>query len=150
MTDVIHHIPDLDQLFQTLYKKLKNYGKICILTESHEQIQTRWFNRYFKSLNKIEMNRYPDISQIIQSANLNELLLFETQTRNDGSRNTVDELFIKMVEEKNYSMFRLLDDMEYNEGLSKLKADKGKMIDSENHGETLLWFQKKSPTNTSN
>lgn len=142
MTDVIHHIPDLNRLFCTLNKKLKKNGTICILTESHEQIETRWFNRYFKSLIQIEKSRYPDISEIVNSAKTNGLTLIENQIRYYKGNYIIDSVFIKTVEEKNYSMFRLLDNTEYNEGLAKIKTDKGKTVESMNHGETLVWLQK--------
>ena len=142
MTDVIHHIPNLDQLFKTLQIKLKENGKKCIITESHDQIKSRWYNKYFASLVKIEQNRYPDISTILYNANANKLVSIENQIKYSGNINIVDDYFIEMVEEKNYSMFRLLGETEYKEGLMQLKSEKGKSIISENHGETLVWLKK--------
>ena len=147
MTDVIHHVPDLDKLFETLNEKLKENGKICIVTESHDQIKSRWYNKYFKSLVTIEQKRYPDISKIIINANKHKLVSLENKNKLSRNINIVDDYFIKMVEEKNYSMFRLLEEKEFNEGLIQLKSDKGKSIVSEKHGETLVWLQKMKTSN---
>ena len=55
-----------------------------------------------------------------------------------------------MVKEKNYSMFRQLDDEEYRKGLIELRKDINKTIVSEPHGESLVWLKKvKRPTTAS-
>jgi ubiquinone/menaquinone biosynthesis C-methylase UbiE len=69
MTDVIHHIPDLNAMFGEFYRVLKPNGKICILTESHDQIETRYWSAYFPATVTAEKERYPDISDIILAAN---------------------------------------------------------------------------------
>jgi ubiquinone/menaquinone biosynthesis C-methylase UbiE len=42
MTDVIHHIPELDVMFTEIKRVLKASGKLCILTQSHRQIEHRF------------------------------------------------------------------------------------------------------------
>ena len=141
LTDVIHHIPDLNCLFDLLCKKIKYDGIICILTSSHEQIETRWYNKYFPSLSNNEKRRYPDIDQIIHCAQKNGLSLKEVELINPGNRNIVTKEFIKMVEQKNYSMFQLLNENEYQKGLESMKLDIGKEITGEVY-ETLVWLTK--------
>jgi SAM-dependent methyltransferase len=140
MTDVIHHVPDLELLFRVLSSKLKRTGVICILTESHAQIESRWYNAYFPSLEGNEKKRYPDIDTIVKCAALSGLSHYELQNKKGGDKEIVSAVFIRMVEEKNYSMFRLLDQTEYAVGLGKLKSDLGKEVNTNAHGETLLWL----------
>lgn len=142
MTDVIHHVPDLDMLFKSLYRTLKRGGKLCIVTESYKQIESRWYNAYFPSLASNEKKRYPDISEILTHAQKNRFSHMEEQTRLTGNKDKVSNHFIKMVEEKNYSMFRMLDANEYDKGLSRLRKDIGKETVSKDHAETLVWLGK--------
>lgn len=142
LTDVIHHIPDLEILFYNLYNKLAANGCICILTESHKQIEKRWYNVYFPSLIKIEKKRYPDIPKIYSYAKKAGFIILEPDIRKDNLNKIVDENFIKMVEEKNYSMFKLLDEIEFNSGLKDMKKDLGKTVSIKGHSETLVWLMK--------
>jgi len=142
MTDVIHHVPDLDSLFKNLSKKAKDKGKICIKSQSWKQIEKRWFNRYFPSLEEIEKKRYPNIDAIIDAAKNYELILEKIEIMKYPEENKIDELFIRNVEEKNYSMFRLLDDPEFKDGLAKLKNDIDKIIIEREAGESLVWLNK--------
>jgi ubiquinone/menaquinone biosynthesis C-methylase UbiE len=43
MTDVIHHIPDIAAMFTEIGRVLKSGGSLCIVTESHEQIDNRFY-----------------------------------------------------------------------------------------------------------
>ncbi|GAK52409.1 hypothetical protein U14_03660 [Candidatus Moduliflexus flocculans] len=142
MTDVIHHIPDLSALFATLWKKLRADGMVAIVTESHQQIETRWYNRYFPSLATNERQRYPDIEEIEAEAIRQGFVAEGRQIKESEPTATISEHFIRMVEEKNYSMFRLLDHEEYQAGLARLKQEKGKTLSADNHGETVVWLRK--------
>jgi len=143
MTDVIHHVPDIEEMFLELHRVLKPGGLICILTESHRQLETRFFVKHFPSTVDVEMRRYPDISDIVDAAkiaNLNEHKIIVTDKDSDV---IVSEEFLKQVENKGYTMFRLINDADYNVGLNKLKRDfEDKTIIKCSHGETLLWLQK--------
>lgn len=149
MTDVIHHVPDLNILFANLYNKLDNNGFVCILTESHKQIETRWYNKYFKSLVSNEKNRYPDIIDIIKSAEIQGFELYCVDILNHGNTYKVTSVFVKMVEEKNYSMFRQLSEAEYQTGLKELRKDLNRTIPCEIHGESIIWLVKKNRPTTS-
>lgn len=142
MIDVIHHIPDLNQMFNELSRTLKNNKMLCIVTESYKQIENRFYNKYFPSLIKNEKKRYPDIDLIIDFANKSLLKLTELQKIKNPKSTTISKSFIRLVEEKGYSMFRQLDENEYNEGLNKLKKECGKETNSNGSGETLIWLKK--------
>jgi ubiquinone/menaquinone biosynthesis C-methylase UbiE len=142
MTDVIHHVPDLNILFNNLHKKIKQNGLVCIVTEGWKQIENRWYNKYFPSLSKNEKNRYPDIEKIIKSSIENGLKFETLEIKNNPEKNVITDYFIKLVEEKNYSMFRMLENDEYITGLNNLRNDKGKIIETKDAGESLIWFKK--------
>jgi SAM-dependent methyltransferase len=142
MTDVVHHVPDLDLLFETLCAKLSAGGLVCVVTESHAQIEARWYNAYFPSLAANEKSRYPDIAELERKAAMAGLVPAEIEVYDHAGPNAVDASFLRMVAEKNYSMFRLLGEAEYEAGCAALKADEGKSILSPGAGETLLWLEK--------
>lgn len=142
MTDVIHHVPDISSMLLELRRVLKDRGLLCVVTESHAQIDGRFYNRYFPSLAKNEKRRYPDVAEIISKANDAGLFSSEIEILSSSMPSQVSETFIKNVAEKNYSMFRLLSDLEFTAGLLALTSDLGRSFESSSAGETMLWFRK--------
>jgi SAM-dependent methyltransferase len=141
MTDVVHHVPDLDLLFETLRAKLSTGGLLCIVTESHAQIEARWYDAYFPSLAANEKSRYPDIAELERKAAMAGLVPAGKAVAGHPGPNVVDAEFLRMVAEKNYSMFRILGEAEREAGYAALKGDEGRVILSPGAGETLLWFE---------
>ena len=141
MTDVIHHVPDLLSMFSELRRVIKSDGRLCVVTESHEQIEGRFYNCYFPSLAANEKSRYPDISNIVETAERVGFVVNETEILFPSSYAVIDKNFVKNVEEKNYSMFRLLDKKEFIKGLQKVKNDLGRAFERNNSGETLIWLK---------
>lgn len=142
MIDVIHHIPDLNQMFNELSRTLKNNKMLCIVTESYKQIENRFYNKYFPSLIENEKKRYTDIDLIISCASRSLLKFIELQKVDNPKLTTISKSFIRLVEEKGYSMFRQLNENEYTEGLNDLKKECGKKTNSNGSGETLIWLKK--------
>ena len=143
MTDVIHHVPDMKMMFSEFRRVLKQGGLVCILTESHRQLETRFWAKYFPTTVAVEKKRYPDISDIMgaaETAGFDEHKIISTDT---VSEFVVSEDFIKLVENKGFSMFRLIEEADYQTGLASLRKDfEEKTIIHSNHGETLLWLRK--------
>jgi len=141
MTDVIHHVPDMRLMFSQFRRVLKRGGLVCILTESYRQLETRFWVRYFPTTVAVEKRRYPDISDITaaaQTAGFNEHKVVTTDA--DGEM-VITEDFIRLVENKGYSMFRLIEEADYQAGLTALKKDyKTNTAIYNNHGETLVWL----------
>lgn len=142
MTDVIHHVTDRDHLFRTLFASLKPGGLVAILTESHAQIDSRWYNAYFPSLASNEFSRYPDIGEIGEAASHAGFIALANDVRDSTRDVVVGDEFIQNVREMNYSMFRNLGDDEYRKGLAALERDRGLTIPSRCHGETIVWLKK--------
>ncbi len=142
MTDVVHHIPDLGKMFSELERVLRPGAMLCIVTESHQQIESRFYNRYFPSLEKKEKERYPDVPEIIEAALHGGFSHDETRVLQASGPTVVSESFIRNAAEKNFSMFRRLEEREFQEGLAKLKGDLGKTFERSSAGETLIWLRK--------
>ena len=143
MTDVIHHVPDINAMFTEFHRVLKSNGKICILTESHEQIGTRFWSAYFPATITVEKERYPDISDIIFAANQCGFAASESVNTDNEHTLTISSDFVELVENKGFSMFRLISDEDFANGLKRLKEDcENKVEITSTHGETFLWLQK--------
>lgn len=142
MTDVIHHVPDIAKLFTELQQVLKKSGKICIATESHEQIENRFIVDYFPAAAEADKQRYPTIEEIICSAHKSGLQHLKTQMLGKEVVE-VDAGFLELVQNKGYSMLQMISEEEYKAGLEKVKADveKGE-VTKVNSGATLVWLTK--------
>jgi ubiquinone/menaquinone biosynthesis C-methylase UbiE len=141
MTDVIHHVPDLRLMFQTIKRVLKPKGTLCIVTESHAQIEGRFYNRYFPSLAIIEKQRYPDVEAIVHQAEFGGFCLSFVEIRAAPASASVSDSLIKTVEEKNFSMFRLISNEEHEHGLKRLKKDLGSVYKTPEAGDSLIWLE---------
>ena len=143
MTDVIHHVPDISSMFKDFFRVLKQSGKVCILTESHKQIETRFWSAYFPATVTAEKNRYPDIPEIILAAEQWGFTVDENMKTDCEQSLTISSEFVNLVENKGFSMFRLISEEEFSHGLKLLKQDyENKVEIKSNHGETLLWLAK--------
>ncbi len=143
MTDVIHHIPDIGIMFTEIARVLKNRGKICIVTESHNQIDNRFYVKYFPSTAIVDKERYPDIDVIIKEAKSHSLNHIKNTILGDNHETLVTSDFAELVRNKGYSMFHLIPDDEYKLGLDQLERDlKSGPIRYINSGETLVWLNK--------
>lgn len=148
LTDVIHHVPDLPCMFAELWRVLKPEALLCVATESWEQIEARFYNHFFPSLIPSEKKRYPEIGKIIVCAAGRGFRHLGTEILPGAESRTVTREFIRNVEEKNYSMFRLLDLAEYAQGLAAIQRQEGRTFDQSGTGDSLVWFQKQSPNQT--
>ncbi len=144
MTDVIHHIPDIGVMFAEISRVLKTDGNLCIVTESHAQIDNRFYVKYFPSTAIVDKGRYPDISDIISTAKKQPLKHVKNIITGNSIEVSINSDFIELVKNKGFSMFHLIPDDEYIEGLKQLEADIADgSINTRTSGDTLVWFRKK-------
>lgn len=141
LIDVIHHVMNLGSLFSELRRVLKPGSYLCIVTESHKQIQNRFYNNYFPSLSDCEKRRYPDISDIVDVAEEFGFFLENTEILPAPPIIQITERVVRTVIEKNFSMFHYLDGLEFADGLRVLRKDLGKRIEVPGRGETLIWMK---------
>ena len=130
-------------MFTELMRVLKPGGLVCILAESHHQLETRFWVEFFPTTVEVEKKRYPDIPVIVETAKAVGFHEYETVITDTESETIISENFLKLVENKGYSMFKLIDEQDYQTGLSSLKeAFENKAVIHSNHGETLLWLKR--------
>ena len=143
MTDVIHHVPNIGIMFNELARVLKVGGKICIVTESHKQIENRCFVKYFPSTALVDKERYPDIDEIINEAIAHSLGHIKNTIRDENRETLITSDFLELVRNKGYSMFHLIPNDEYLQGLNQLEQDLlSGPIKCISSGETLIWLKK--------
>lgn len=143
MTDVIHHIPDIDKMHSEISRVLKKNGKLCIITQSHRQIDKRYMSEFFPATAIVDKQRYPDIEQIISSAKKNNLKFIKENTIGEDQEIELGKHYLELIEKKGYSMLHLISEEEFNTGLQTVK---NKMINGnifrKSAGDTLVWFEK--------
>ena len=143
MTDVIHHIPDIRRMFNEIYRVLKPQGKVCIVTQSHRQIEARPIVQFFPGTARVDRQRYPDIDEIICAAQPGGLVSLKQETLFEGDPVELGPDYLELVRKKGYSMLHLLTDQEYQAGLHSLEnALKQGPVNARAAGETLVWFTK--------
>lgn len=143
MTDVIHHIPNLGIMFSEIARVLKPNGKLCILTESHKQIDNRFYVKYFPSTAIVDKERYPDIDEIITEAEDHSFIHIKNVITDESNESLVTTDFVELVRNKGYSMFHLIPNDKYLHGLEQLEHDvKSGPVKYINSGETLIWLKK--------
>ena len=143
MTDVIHHIRDLDRLFAELKRVLRPFGRICIATQSHRQIGLRPIAEFFPGTVIVDRKRYPDIDVIEQAGQAAGLHTYKVETLGEGQPVTIDHAFLELVEQKGYSMLHLIPIEELLAGVRLLKKHlENGPITARQAGATLVWFMK--------
>jgi ubiquinone/menaquinone biosynthesis C-methylase UbiE len=143
MTDVIHHVPEIGAMFAEINRVLKEKGRVCIVTQSHQQIENRPIARFFPGTVAVDKRRYPDIPEVIANAEDQGLKLVKNAVLNENAKIELGQEFLELVKKKGYSMLHLLSEEEYREGLMGLKNKlmNGKII-AGSAGETLVWLTK--------
>jgi ubiquinone/menaquinone biosynthesis C-methylase UbiE len=143
MTDVIHHVPDIRAMFAEILRVLKPGGSVCIVTQSHKQIEARPIVQFFPGTVRVDKQRYPDIDVIITAAQANGLRPAGQNLLSEGQEVELGAEYLELVRKKGYSMLRLLSDAEYESGLRALEeALRDGPIAARLAGDTLVWFIK--------
>lgn len=141
MTDVIHHIPDLDSIWAEIARVLRPGAQACVVTQSHEQIAGRAIARFFPGTVAVDQARYPTIERIVASAATAGLHTEHVETLAYGTEVAIDSDFLRLAEKRGYSMLHRLDDDAYAAGLAMLReALAGGPFKVPTAGETLVWL----------
>lgn len=145
MTDVIHHVPDIRAMFCEIYRILRLSGKVCIVTQSHRQIEARPTARFFPGTARVDKERYPDVDAIVAAGQYGNLKYLKQEVLFEGEPVELDADYLELARKKGYSMFHLLSEPEYQTGLHSLEiALQQGPVKAESAGETLVWFVKGS------
>ena len=88
------------------------------------------------------VHHVPDIPEIERRAAMAGFRCAGTEIKANPGPHVVDGAFLRMVGEKNYSMFKLLSEAEYESGYAAMRTEEGRIFISPGAGETLLWLGK--------
>ncbi|MTI68564.1 MAG: methyltransferase domain-containing protein [Firmicutes bacterium] len=144
MTDVIHHIKDIEKMFLEFQRVLKDGGKVCISTQSHRQIDLRYMTEFFPSTALVDKKRYPDIEKLIKLAEENGFKFLKKQVIGEGENIKLGDRYLELLQKKGYSMLHLISEKNYKKGLNKVKEKmKEGTIIRKSAGGTLIWLTKK-------
>jgi len=142
---MIHFVDDLDSLFMNLSRVCKEGGRIVIVTQSHKQVDARFYNRYFPSLAGIDKQRYHEPERIISVAEKNGFFAQGVQDYISGEDLVIDDSYFNLVRDKSFFVLRLLPEDEFNKGMvlfeQEMKQNGGQFI-APFAGWTLVTLQK--------
>jgi len=144
--DVIHLITDINLLAKKLHIRCNNGAKIAIVTKSQEQIRNRkYINDFFPKITEKDLKRYREIDMLIEAF---QDVGFECHKSEEYKENTdrkIDLNFLDNVRNKCFSMFELIHEDDFNEGIRKLEEalnKAGGTITEQYTGKTILFFSK--------
>lgn len=121
MTEVIHHLPDLHSSIEDIFRVLERGGSLCIVTQSHEQVDGRMTSRFFPATAEIDKKRYPDID-VIEGAMLKSGFK-EIEPKEYLFRPTKQGVeYLNTVQNRGYSMLHKITREEYERGVKDLEA----------------------------
>ncbi|MHA1925049.1 MAG: class I SAM-dependent methyltransferase [Candidatus Thorarchaeota archaeon] len=142
MTEVVHHLPSMDDAMREMSRVLRIGGRLCIVTQSHKQIEERMTSRFFPATVDIDKKRYPDIPEIEQC--MKQKSLTNTWTRSFKFAPIIlGQEYLDTVSRKGYSMLHKILNSEYQEGLEALQRSfaKREQLDYA-AGYTYVWAEK--------
>jgi ubiquinone/menaquinone biosynthesis C-methylase UbiE len=139
MTEVVHHLPDAERAINEIFRVLRNGGSLCIVTQSHKQIEGRMTSRFFPATIKVDQARYPDIDVLeswLLAAGFNRVILREYAFRPVR----LGEDYLTTVSKHGYSMLHKISDDDFNRGLIELRAayQRGEKL-TYSAGYTFVW-----------
>jgi len=126
MVDVIHHIKDINTMFQSIKRVLKENGLIIIFSDNHEHIRNRLTTKYFPETLEGELKRYQDTPEIIQSLSAEGFKQIDSGVLEIGKDFSYGAKLIEIASKKGYSMFGMISDTAIIDGIDRIKKDMSK------------------------
>ena len=141
--DVIHHFPSLFNFFESISNYICEDCRMVISTESNEQLKEKYWNQYFPSLFSVDTRRFHTTKDIIKIGTGFGWKWISTHIIEEEKCEKIPDSLYSRVKEKTLSALHLLDDDEYNSGLTELEKDyRIKRIIEIKEGYTLITFKK--------
>ncbi|MFQ5834003.1 MAG: class I SAM-dependent methyltransferase [Candidatus Thorarchaeota archaeon] len=142
MTEVVHHLSSLELALQEMQRVLKPGGHLCVVTQSHEQIEQRMTSRFFPATVEVDKARYPDIPMIEQGMSNSG---FNEVWSNSFKFTPIilGEDYLNTVSRMGYSMLHKIGEEDYQRGLRELRLvyERGEQLDY-SAGYTFVWGSK--------
>jgi ubiquinone/menaquinone biosynthesis C-methylase UbiE len=142
--DVIHFIEDIHKLLSEFCRISKTKSRVFIATQSHKQLESRIYSKYFPSTTAIDKLRHHDISNLISISESCRFSLVSVQDYLNNTDFLVDENYFKLIKNKSFYVLRLITEEEFENGIKSLEIDlkNGSFIDKF-PGRTLITLEKK-------
>jgi len=142
MTEVVHHFPSLEPAMMETLRVLKIGAYLCIVTQSHRQIEQRMTSRFFPATVDVDKARYPDIP-VIESAMLEAGFSEITSKSYRFAPIILGPEYLETVSRKGYSMLHKIGDDAYQKGLESLRLayERREQLDYA-AGYTFVWGAK--------
>ncbi|GAG57997.1 unnamed protein product [marine sediment metagenome] len=121
LTEVIHHLPDPSSSTADIHRVLETGGAVCIVTQSHKQIDGRMTSRFFPASARVDKERYPDVDVIEEymlTSGFNRVSTKEYKFR----PTQLGEEYLNTARNRGYSMLHKISQEEYERGLQALEA----------------------------
>lgn len=134
MTEVLHHLKNMELAVLEIYRVLKNNCWMCIATQSHEQIEHRMTSRFFPATVLIDKSRYPRIEKLKEI--LSRTGYYDIKSKSyEFTPVQLGVEFLQTIKMRGFSMLHKITDEEYEKGVADLKS-------AFSNGETLLYTPK--------
>lgn len=132
MTDVVHHLSNLDSTLIETHRVLNQGCSICIVMQSHAQIEMRITSKFFPDTMAVDKARYPDIMEIEKA------LLGLDYSNIHAEAHTLAPFalnpeYLRIVEKKAYSTLHKISERSFQDGLQAVR-------DALNGGDELVYF----------
>jgi ubiquinone/menaquinone biosynthesis C-methylase UbiE len=121
MTDVLHHLPDISQAIKEIHRVLRSGGSLCVVTQSHKQIDSRMTSRFFPASASVDKERYPDVD-VVEACLLNSGFADVDPKAYNFAPTKLGNNYLETATKRGYSMLHKISNEEYERGLADLKA----------------------------
>lgn len=143
VTDVIHHVHELEVLFYNLAEAAATNAKLCICTESAAQLCEKYWIKYFPEIATADLQRFHRIEDIVKSGRENGWIHKKTVTTEEETISEISHNFMERVRQKTLSVFHLISNEAYAHGLSLMEADYHKRVPIHQcEGYTFILFER--------
>lgn len=121
-TYMIHHVRDIQRLFQEGLRVLQPDGYMATVSAPESFIDAHPMNQYFPSFAKIDRARFQPVEQVcdaMRSAGFSKVtheIVADTPV-------PIDARYAQRVEQRFISTYHLIPPQEFEKGLQRLKAD---------------------------
>lgn len=142
MTNVVHQIPDISNMYKELHRVLKTNGVLCICTENRRQLLSKYWIRFFPSIIIKDLQRFPSISKLKKIAINQNFTIIKTIVISEKKWCHITNFVLSQMLRRSMSVLQLISDKQYFFGIKRMKnAQKHNKIYFSNRGYTFIWLK---------